>query len=179
VGNACASGPYPRRQTDRRYRLSTKPLATMHRLLCFFLLAGVSVLSAQTSLDSTQTAKSSRFSSIGFNVSSVSGMGLSYRNQLTTRSLFQVTGGVLTTDKRTSYSFGLEYQYQLSKSPSFRYYLAGAAGVYSDITTKEFAGFGLGLEIPIVGPTIFYPAFNLSGKTQIGIGASVYVYYNF
>jgi hypothetical protein len=161
----------------------------MHRLLCFFLLAGVSVLSAQTSLDSTQTAKSSRFSSIGFNVSSVSGMGLSYRNQLTTRSLFQVTGGVLTTDKRTSYSFGLEYQYQLSKSPSFRYYLAGAAGVYSDITTKEFAGFGLGLEIPIVGPTIFegvtsgcclfYPAFNLSGKTEIGIGASVYVFYNF
>jgi hypothetical protein len=161
----------------------------MSRLLCLFILISTNVLFAQSPVDSTQTTGPSHFNSIGFNASSLSGLGLSYRNKLSAHDLFQLTGGVLDSEGRTNFSFGLEYQYQLSKKPSFRYYLAVGAGLYSDIQTTTFVGLGMGLELPIVGSTIFegvtsgcclfYPAINLSHDPRIGIGGSVYLFYNF
>ena len=59
----------------------------------------------------------------------------------------------------------------------------------SDVQLKGFAGFGIGLELPAVGTTIFegvtfagclfFPVFNLNNDFRIGIGASVYAFYNF
>jgi hypothetical protein len=161
----------------------------MYKLLTVFILAATNILLAQSSPDTTRASSPTRFHSIGFNVSSVSGIGLCYRNKPTPRDLYQITGGVLTSDGRTNFSAGIEYQYQLSKSPTFRYYLAAGAGLYSDVQSKGFAGFGIGLELPAVGTTIFegvtfggclfYPVFDLNNNLRISIGASVYAFYNF
>jgi hypothetical protein len=161
----------------------------MSKLLCLFIFLGTNLLLAYSPPDSTEATGPTHFNSIGFNASSVSGLGLSYRNKISAHDLFQLTGGVLDSDGRTDFSLGFEYQYQISKNPTFRYYLAVGAAVYSESQTTTIAGFGMGLEVPIVGKTIFegvttggclfYPAFNLTRDPRIGIGGSIYLFYNF
>jgi hypothetical protein len=148
---------------------------------------------SQSNPDSISAAARRSFSSVGFNVSSVSGMGLSYRYHMDSPGLIQFTGGLIVSDEATSSSFGFEAQYELSLSETFRYYLALGFGTYSGkTTTTTAAGFGMGLEVPIIGSggiyesvtagfDIFYPALYIeTGKSNIvTVGGSLYLFYSF
>lgn len=148
---------------------------------------------SQSNRDSVSAASHRSFSSVGFNVSSVSGMGLSYRYHMDSPGLIQFTGGFITSDQTTSSSFGFEAQYELSLNETFRYYIALGFGTYSGkITTTTAAGFGMGLEVPIIGSggiyksvtaglDIFYPSLYIeTGKSNVvTVGGSLYLFYSF
>ena len=96
------------------------------------------------------------------------------------------------SSETTSYSLGAEPQYELSHDETFRYYIAAGIGTYSGKSSKTTAiGFGMGLEVPIIGGgiyrsvtaglDIFYPSLYMqTGKSDVvTVGGSVYVYYSF
>jgi len=151
-----------------------------------FLLT--SIANAQSKYDSSSPGYRG-YSSFGFNASLVSGVGLSYRNHLQGPSLIQFTAGVLSGGGSTFTSFGFAYQYQLSKKDNFRYYIATGAGLYTSGSSRTVIGFGIGLEVPGIGTTIFesvtaggelyYPAFYLGTNPSVGVGGSIYIYYNY
>ncbi|MEX2115390.1 MAG: hypothetical protein WEB37_00765 [Bacteroidota bacterium] len=151
------------------------------------------IVFSQPNRDSVFTIPHQSYSSVGFNVSSVSGMGLSYRHHMNSPGLIQFTGGFLTSEGTTSSSLGFEAQYELSQRETFRYYIALGIGTYSGQTSTTTAmGFGMGLEVPIIGSgaiyesvtagfDIFYPSLYMeSGKTDVvTVGGSLYLFYSF
>ena len=161
----------------------------MFKKLFFCVLVAITSASAQVTNDSTLAPGYRPYSSIGFNLSSVSGLGLSYRNHLASPSQFQLTAGIVSSKSSTSYSVGFEYQYQLSKKDSFRYFIATGVGVYSGTTSTTAAGLGIGLELPIIGTTIyesvtagadlFYPVLYSGNESLVSFGGSLYIFYNF
>ena len=144
---------------------------------------------AQTVEDTTRAAARRPYHSFGFNASFVSGIGISYRNHTAGPSLFQVTGSVFSSEGSVFYSVGLEMQIELSSNPGFRYYIPIALGLYvPESKTTTVVGLGMGLEVPVIGPGIyegvtiggelFYPAVYLSTKNSVGLGGSIYIFYN-
>jgi hypothetical protein len=130
------------------------------------------------------------YSSAGFNVSSVSGLGLSYRHHFDGPSLLQLTGGLISSESGTNSALGLEYQYELSKKETFRYYIAAGGGVYTASSSSTALGIGIGLELPILGDVIyesvtgglaiFYPvSYTGDARAIVSFGGSLYFYYNF
>jgi hypothetical protein len=107
--------------------------------------------------------------------------------------LIQFTGGFLTSEGTTSSSLGFEAQYELSQKETFRYYIAVGFGTYSGKTSTTTAmGFGMGLEVPIIGSggiyesvtagfDIFYPSLYIEpGRTDVvTVGGSLYLFYSF
>jgi hypothetical protein len=131
------------------------------------------------------------YSSVGFNVSSISGIGLSFRRHFQNPFLIQATIGYISDGKSDFYSSGIELQYDISKRTDFRFYIAASVGLYGKSKkTYMTMGLGLGIEIPVfggelidnlhIGVNIFYPGgyFESSG-TIVNIGGSAYLYYNF
>lgn len=99
----------------------------------------------------------------------------------------------MTSDQTTSYSLGFEAQFELSMNEAFRYYVALGIGTYSGKTTSTTAlGFGMGLEVPIIGTggiyqsvttglDIFYPALYIetAKSNVVTVGLSLYLFYSF
>lgn len=155
--------------------------------------------------DSAEVYQWKKFNSFGFNASSVSGLGLSYRYHATGPQLFMLSGGIVSSNDWLYASLGAEFQYEISEREDLRYYLAVASGFYytkedlydfmtDDMYTNSDSdfhlGIGVGFEYPFLGSTIFknmtvgvtiyYPAiyFTNSG-TDIAMGAGAYFFYNF
>lgn len=171
-------------------------------LLCFLLLAG-SAAAGQG--DSTGAYRWKKFNSFGFNASSVSGLGLSYRHHTEGPQLFMLSGGIVSSKDWVYASLGGEFQYEISERDDLRYYLALAGGFYYtnedtydywlnttyNNTDSDFhLGIGVGFEYPFLGSTIFknmtigvtlyYPAiFFTNSGTEISMGAGAYFFYNF
>lgn len=158
------------------------------RALCWFVLA-VLVTTLSVAQEQQQAGRQS-YSSAGFNFSSVSGVGLSFRHHFPSASLLQFGAGIISSGDRTNSALGLEYQYELSKKETFRYYLTVGGGIYSGSTSSTAAGIGVGLELPMLGEKIyesvtgglalFYPvAYSEDQRSNISFGASLYFFYNF
>ena len=163
--------------------------ARVAAISCTFFAVALS----QSERDSVRMTSYQPYSSVGFNVSSVSGMGLSFRHHMDSPGLIQFTGGFITSDQTTSYSLGFEGQYELSLNETFRYYIALGIGRYSGkVSSTTAMGFGMGLEVPIIGSggiyqsvtaglDIFYPSLYIeTGKTNVvTVGGSLYLFYSF
>lgn len=163
----------------------------------FFLLIAV-LMPFYASCASDDSSKVSErkaledFRSAGFNFSMVSGLGISYRYHWANTYLTKVTGGIIKSDSALAYSFGFEYQFNLSNRSDLRYYLTAGVAVYNSTEgSRDFnTGFGIGYERPVfgndikenmtIGIAVFYPAFFFSetGNT-ISYGISFDLYYNF
>lgn len=145
-------------------------------VLATFLAAGMA--SAQTP-----------YHSLGFNFSTVSGAGVSYRFHTAGRSLVQITAAAFDTGDDTFSSVGFEYQYELSGHEAFRYYIPVGGGLYTNGKRTTVVGAGFGIEVPILGEKIFegvtvggelfYPAVYFNDKNKVTFGGSVFLYYNF
>lgn len=162
----------------------------MFKKFLFCVLVVFFSASAQVTEDSTLVPGYHPYSSIGFNLSTVSGLGLSFRSHLANANQIQFTGGIVSSKGSTAYSFGFEFQYQLSKKDTFRYYVATGLGMYSGSPKGTTAvGLGIGLELPIIGTTIyesvtggvdlFYPVFYMGNESLVSFGGSLYIFYNF
>ncbi len=78
-----------------------------------------------------------KYSSFGINISSHSGVGLSYRFHMDTPFLFELSGGVVSSGKTYFYAVGGEIQRELSKSKDKRAFGAFAVGFYGERYEKN------------------------------------------
>lgn len=159
-------------------------------LMIVFLIQ--SAKSQMPQVDSTKQFNYIPFSSVGFNISSISAVGISYRKHFTNPTAIQITGGFISTSGNTSSAIGAEFQFEISKKSSLRYYVALGIGHYSFSSGQSTnMGLGIGIELPAfsetifdnvtAGASIFYPAayFTSSGTNVVTLGVSVFTYYNF
>ena len=91
---------------------------------------------------------------LGLAAGAASGIGLSFRHHLPGYVSYQLIGGIIKVDNKTSYAVGGEIQYDFIRGAGVRFFAAGALGYY-------FSGRGNGNEIE--GP----------GRICAGIGAEV------
>lgn len=95
---------------------------------------------------------------LGLFASPAGGIGLSFRHHLPGRFSYQVTGGIVKSSDRVSYSIGGEIQYTLVRAPQHRLYVAGATGYYyagpperNDMEAPWRLGLGIGGELAVGG----------------------------
>ena len=146
----------------------------------------------QMPADSTKQFNYIPFSSVGFNISSISAVGISYRKHFANPTTIQITGGFISTSGNTSSAIGAEIQFEISKKSNLRYYISLGLGHYSFSSGQSTnMGLGIGIELPAfsetifdnvtAGASIFYPAayFTSSGTNVVTLGVSLFTYYNF
>jgi len=136
------------------------------------------------------------YTSIGGNISSISGLGWSIGYHFSSPVLIRASGFIQSNEDETYSAFGIEVQYDLSKGQVARFYLVGGTGLYgtsdntSDTTnTTKFAlGIGMGGEIALgfefvnhlsIGAQI-YPEALYVNKTDsaVSVGGSLYFCFN-
>jgi hypothetical protein len=187
---------------DLKFTYSSTPIFdTMHgvpmssRLVIF--LSGVVVLfvSVAQAQDSLSVKKPLQFTSIGFQASFVSGIGVSYGLNELGKYRFRVTGGIITAGNKTHYSFGLDYQFELTKENKFRVFIGpgfGSSGTSvsgnSESSARPRLGLGIGAEAPVTGTsvldnisggvTVYYPTYFFVSK-EVSFAGGVFISYNF
>jgi hypothetical protein len=166
--------------------MNTKQYRITVSLTAFVLFLSVS-LHAQ---DTLSTKKPMEYSTVSFQISQVSGIGISYGRNLKNGYRFRITGSVLSTGDNLYFSFGTDYEYELTKNKPFRVFIGPALGTWG-ISSKAphlNVALGTGMETPITGNEIFenvtagveiyYPTFSFQSGT-IGIAGGVFISYNF
>ena len=155
-------------------------------LTSLILLLSTSAL-AQDSLSSEQPRK---YTSIGFQASFVSGIGISVGYNQESNFRFRVTAGLATADQITYFSFGAEYEIELTKHKPYRVFIGPGIGTrgQSDGDTHTAIGLGTGFEISptgnslfenvSVGAEIYYPTYFFLTK-DIWFGGGFFISYNF
>ncbi len=132
-----------------------------------------------------------QFKSFGIQISVVSGMGLSFGVNEIGKYRARITGGYLSISDNNYYSYGAEYQFELTKNPAFRVFMGPVIGNQGKTTDKNphwRLGLGTGIEMPVTGNsvienvtfggTLVYPTlYFLSG--DINIASNVFISYNF
>ncbi len=158
------------------------------QLLLTVIILFSSALYAQ---DTLSTEKSLEYSTVGFQISQVSGTGISYGRNKENEFRFRITGGILTTGDNSYYSIGTDYGIELTKHRPYRVFIGPALGIWG--ISGEPAHFnialGTGIETPIMrestiienvtsGIEIYYPTFFLLSST-IGIAGGAFISFNF
>jgi len=84
------------------------------------------------------------------------GLGLSFRHHLPSPMSYQITGGIIRVEGRTSYDFGGEVQFDLARTASSRFFVGGGAGYYyssrsgsNEMDAPARIGVGLGGEFAV------------------------------
>lgn len=133
---------------------------------------------------------SKQYSSVGFQASFVSGIGISYGFNESGKYRVRGTFGILTSSGKTYSSMGADYQIELTKREDFRVFIGPGIGVrsISGEDSHTMVGLGTGVEAPITGRTVFenitagvavyYPTYFFLSK-DISFAGSVFISYNF
>lgn len=83
------------------------------------------------------------------------GLGLSFRHHLPSQLSYMVTGGIIKVDERLSYDIGVEAQFDLARSATNRFFVAGGFGQYysgkghNEMDAPTRLGFGIGGEFAV------------------------------
>lgn len=140
--------------------------------------------------DSLAVTQSVRYSTVGFQASFVSGIGISFGLNETGKYRARATFGILTSDNKTYSSFGVDYQVELTKRQDFRVFIGPGFGVRSISTESSHTtlGLGTGVESPVTGNsvyqnvtggvTVYYPTYFFLSK-NISFAGAVFISYNF
>ncbi len=126
-------------------------------ILVLFAVVGVSQTFAQVSVASSNKAESFDRSlyGIGFAGGPASGAGVSFRAHFPSKSSVEITAGVLKTKKGTFFSAGGEYQYDLVRGTSTRFFFGPGVGYFyngkgkNDFEAPWRAGLGVGGEFKL------------------------------
>jgi hypothetical protein len=102
---------------------------------------------------------------LGLAAGAASGVGLSFRHHLPGYFSYQLVGGIIKVDNKTSYAFGAEMQYDFIRGAGVRFFAAGALGYYysgkgkgNEIEGPGRIAAGIGAEVPVQG------GFHVSGE---------------
>ena len=155
----------------------------------FFCLSVLSSLSVRAQ-DSLSAKEGRTYSTIGFQASFVSGIGISAGFNEADKYRIRVTGGFVTANNVAYYSFGIEYEVELSKHKPYRVFIGPGFGFRgeSDGDPHTTVGLGTGYETSLTGNSIFenvtggvevyYPTYYFLTNT-IWFGGGVFISYNF
>jgi hypothetical protein len=140
--------------------------------------------------DSLAVPEGRKYTTIGFQGSFVSGIGISAGYNEENKYRFRVTGGLVTSDNISYYSFGIEYEVDLTKHKPYRVFIGPGFGVRgeSDGDTHATLGIGTGFETSLTGNAmyenvtggveVYYPTFYFLTST-IWFGGGIFISYNF
>ena len=159
------------------------------RSVCFLALLMLALQARGFCQDTTSVGKGTQYYSFGFQVSFVSGTGITFGH---TEKNFRIRGtiGYLKLESETDYSYGGDFQYVLASHTGFQVLLGPAFGVYgsSSDDSKGRIGLATTLELPSLGTgfyenicsgiTLYYPAYYLSSNT-VNPSVGAYIVYNF
>jgi hypothetical protein len=130
----------------------------------------------------------------GFSASRVSGVGLTFGFEPSSKLTAQITGGIFKTNSSSSSSFGIELQYNITNIAGARLFVGPAMGHFSssdNMTNQKTESwetvyaFAMGAASPLTGffndrlrftISLYYPTFYKDG---IGIGAGTSVQFLF
>jgi hypothetical protein len=133
---------------------------TMRRILAVLLITGGLALSARGQAVLPERGRDGGLRDnvfgLGFAGGAATGIGLSFRHHLPGSWSYQITGGIIKVDDKTSYAIGGEIQYDLVRASASRYFVGGGMGYY-------YSGRGRGNTID--GP----------GRLGLGIGGEILV----
>jgi len=153
------------------------------------------VFSSLLAQDTTTIHEPLRYSSVGFQASFVSGIGVSYGLNEMGKYRFRITGGIITDGDKTHYSYGTDYQFELTRTGRFRVFLGPGFGVSgtnvkgsSSSSARPRLGLGTGVESPFTGTsvfenisggaTVYYPTYFFVSK-EISFAGALFISYNF
>lgn len=140
--------------------------------------------------DSVTVVRQSHYSTIGFQASFVSGIGISFGLNEAGKYRARATFGILTSDSKTYSSFGADYQIELTKRQDFRVFIGPGFGVRSISTENSHTtlGLGTGVEAPVTGNSIYqnvtggvivyYPTYFFLSR-NISFAGGIFISYNF
>ncbi len=160
-------------------------------LPCAFLISLSVLLPPLVRAQDSLSGKEARtYTTIGFQASFVSGLGISVGYNEEDKYRFRVTGGFVTSDNVSYYSFGVEYEIELTKHRPYRVFIGPGFGFRgeSDGDTHSTFGLGTGFETSLTGGSIFenvsggvevyYPTYYFLTNT-IWFGGGLFISYNF
>ncbi|MDE3058095.1 MAG: hypothetical protein KGJ59_09080 [Bacteroidota bacterium] len=125
---------------------------------CFVFLAVLSGSAlAQVNVEGNQRAAGFNSAIYGLGVSAgpASGMGISFRNHLPSRSSYQLIAGIIKLKAKVSASVGAEYQYDLVRGNTTRFFFGPSmsyfySGEHSNTLAAPFRlGIGVGGEFDV------------------------------
>jgi hypothetical protein len=125
------------------------------RLIMFiyfiFSVALSGMAQAQVNVAGSQRAEgfSSNIYGLGFSAGPASGVGISFRDHLPSKSSYQIIAGIIKLKSKVSASVGAEYQYDLVRGNTTRFFFGPSASYfYSGENQNTFDApfrFGVGL----------------------------------
>ena len=93
---------------------------------------------------------------LGLTAGPTTGIGLSFRHHLPSEFSYQIAGGIIKVDERTSYDIGVGAQYDLVRSSTNRFFVGGGFGHYysgksghNDMSAPTRIGLGIGGEFAV------------------------------
>ncbi len=120
--------------------------------ICFVSLIALNGIAfAQVSVAGSQRAEgfNSAIYGLGFSAGPASGIGISFRNHLPSKSSYQIIAGIIKVKSNISASVGAEYQYDLVRGNTTRFYFGPSISYfYSGENGNTFEApfrFGIGL----------------------------------
>ncbi len=114
------------------------------------------------------------YNSFGLNISSHSGIGLSYRYHLDSPVLFQISGGVISEGESYFYAVGAEVQRELSKSKDKRAFGSFAFGIYGEREKEVYdVGYSTGMNPPEKWVSKNAYSFALGVGGELALGSSI------
>jgi len=136
---------------------------TNRLLVACFLIAGALLSDsavAQVSTSGLQKAAELEKTvyGLGFSAGWGSGVGFSFRAHLPSKMSYQAVFGIIKTSSKFLMSFGGEFQYDLVRSSTTRFFFVGSTGYFysgqggNDLKGPFRLGAGIGGEFQIQGP---------------------------
>ena len=132
----------------------------MRRIILLICAAGFLLLScAQAQVTTSGLAKAEGMNNtvygLGFSAGWMSGVGLSFRAHLPSNASVQVVFGIIKTSDQLSMTLGGEYQYDLVRNKTTRFFVGGGLGYYyngssgNDVSGPVRVGAGIGGEFQV------------------------------
>jgi hypothetical protein len=123
-------------------------------LLIFLCVLGLETGSAQVTAQDHEIRRIDRnVFGMGFSAGMASGFGLSFRHHLPGETSYQLVGGIIKLGENLDYNIGGELQFDFARSPTGRFFAAGAGGYFysgtssrNDLSASFRAGLGIGGE---------------------------------
>jgi hypothetical protein len=115
------------------------------------IIIAVSILNGQVTTSGLSKAEDLKnpVYGLGFSAGWASGIGLSFRSHLPSKSSVQAVFGIIKSSSKLSMTIGGEYQYDLVRDNSTRFFICSAASYfYNGIDNNEVTGpfrFGAGV----------------------------------
>ena len=140
-------------------------------LLCLFLFADFGLAQVTTSGLTKAENLDKTVYGLGFSASAASGLGVSFRAHLPSKSSFQGVFGIIKTSNKLYLSIGGEFQYDLVRGNLTRFYVSGATSFFYEGSGGNEIGGPFRIGVGVGGE------FNIRESFHVSVGGA-FVYFS-